>query len=287
VPYAAGGPADLETRLYAAKLNLGQPVVVDYKPGAAAAVGTAFVGKAAPDGHTLLLVSTGFTTFPALYKDLPFDTERDFAPITQTSRNDSLLLARPGFPARNFTEYVAYARSNPGKINFGTAGAGGIIHLAAGWMHSATQTQVTFVHYKGGAPAVADMLGGRIDVATQPLISALPLIKSGKAVALAILNDRRSPVLPQLATVAEQGIPGYSYGNWYGIVAPARTPAAVVSRLNEAFVRMTHDAEVVAVLEAAGSVLVGSTAAQFRQLIQQETARWVKVVKDTGIQLEP
>lgn len=287
VPYAAGGPADVETRLYAAKLSLGQPMLVDYKPGAGATVGTAYVAKAAPDGHTLLLVSTGFTTFPALYKDLPFDTNRDFAPVSQTSRNDSLLLARPGFPVKDFAGYIAHARAHPGKINFGTAGAGGIIHLAGGWMHSATSTQVTFVHYKGGGPAVTDMLGGRIDVATAPLISALPLLKSGKAVALAIMNDRRSTLLPQLATIAEQGIPGYSYGNWYGFVAPARTPDAIVARLSEAMARMTRDPDVIATLEAAGSVLVGSTPAQFRQLLLQETARWQKVVKDTGIRLEP
>ncbi len=286
VPYAAGGPADLETRLYAGKLNLGVPVLVDYKPGAGATVGTAYVAKAAPDGHTLLLVSTGFTTFPVLYKDLPFDTLRDFAPLSQTSRNDSLLLARPGFPVGNFAEYIAWARSNPGRVNFGTAGAGGIIHLAGGWMHSATGTQVTFVHYKGGGPAVADMLGGRIDVATAPLISALPLVKAGKAQALAIMNDRRTPLLPQLATIAEQGIPGYSYGNWYGFVVPARTPETVVAKLGEALARMTRDPELVKALEAAGSVLVGSTPAQFRQLLQLESARWSKVVQTTGIRLE-
>lgn len=287
VPYAAGGPADAETRLYATRLAaMGQSFVLDYKPGAAATIGTAYVAKAPADGYTLLLVSTGFTTFPALYKDLPFDTIRDFAPISLVSRNDSVLLARLGFPAKSFADYIAYAKANPGKVNFGTAGAGGIIHLAGGWMHSATSTQVTFVHYKGGGPAVVDLLGGRLDVATAPLISALPLLKTGKAGVLAILNDRRSTLLPQLPTVAEQGIPGYSYGNWYGFVAPAATPAGIVMKLNEGLVKATQDPSLVSTLEAAGSVVIGSTPVQFRQLITQEVVRWQKVVKDTGIKLE-
>lgn len=287
VPYAAGGPADVETRLYATKLaSMGQPFVLDYKPGAGATIGTAYAAKAPADGYTLLLISTGFTTFPALYKDLPFDTIRDFAPISLMSRNDSVLLARPGFPVKSFADYIGYVRANPGKVNFGTAGAGGIIHLAGGWMHSATNTQVTFVHYKGGGPAVVDLLGGRLDVATAPLISAMPLLKTNKAGVLAILNDKRSTLLPQLPTVAEQGIPGYSYGNWYGFVAPAATPAAIVNKLHEGLVRATQDPAVVSTLEAAGSVLIGSTPAQFRQLIAQEVVRWQKVVKDTGIKLE-
>lgn len=287
VPYAAGGPADVETRLYATKLGaVGQPFMLDYKPGAGATIGTAYVAKAAPDGYTLLLVSTGFTTFPALYKDLPFDTIRDFSPVSLMSRNDSVLLARPGFPPKSFSDYIAYAKAYPGKVNFGTAGAGGIIHLAGGWMHSATGTQVTFVHYKGGGPIVVDILGGRLDVATAPLISALPLLKSGKAGVLAILNDKRSALLPQLPTVAEQGIPGYSYGNWYGFVVPAATPGPIISKLNEGLVRVTQDPSVAATLEASGSVLIGSTPAQFRQLIAQEVVRWQKVVKDTGIKLE-
>ena len=154
-----GGPVDLEARLYAGKLGelLGQPFVLDFKPGGGGTVGSAFVVKAAPDGHTLLAVTAGFTTFPALYKNLSFDTIRDFAPVSLMSQRISVLLANPQFSARNFVEYIAYARANPGKVNHGTTGLRGIIHLTGAWMHAATNTRVTFVHYKGAAAEMLDL----------------------------------------------------------------------------------------------------------------------------------
>ena len=283
-----GGPVDIESRLYAGKLGqlLGQPFVLDFKPGAGGTVGSAFVARSAPDGHTLLAVTAGFTSFPALYRNLPFDTTRDFAPVSLMSQRTSVLLAYPGFAPRNFVEYIAHARANPGRINHGTTGVGGIIHLTGAWMHHATNTTVTFVHYKGAAAELADLAAGRIDVASTTLLAAMPLLKSGKVRALGVLNDKRSRLLPDVPTIAEQGIPEYNYASWLGFVAPGSTPSATVTRLNEGFARVAAMPDIAAALEAEGSVMVGSTAQQFRDIIAREIERWRKLVDATGISLE-
>lgn len=285
---AAGGPIDREARLYTAKIAtyLGQQFILDFKPGGAGTIGAGHVAKAKPDGYTLLVVSAGFTVFPAFYKNLPFDIITDFAPISVMSERTSVLQVHPAFLAKTFAEYVAYAKAHPGKVNYGTTGAGGIAHLAGAWLHSATNTSVTFVPYKGTGILLLELVAGRIDVASGTLISALPLIKAGKTRALAILNDQRSKLLPDVPTVAEQGVPGYNYSNWIGFLAPSATPPAIISKLREAFVKVAHAPDIAAQLEAAGSIPVGSTPAEFRQLIISETARWQKVVKETGTKLE-
>lgn len=282
-----GGPVDVETRLYAGRLQevTGRSFVLDFKPGAGGTVGSAHVAKAAPDGQTLLAVTAGFTAFPALYRNLGFDTVRDFAPVTLMSQRTSVLLAHPGLPAANFAEYIAQARANPGWINHGTTGAGGIIHLTGAWMHNATGTTVTFVHYKGAAPELLDLVAGRIQATSTTLLGAQPLLKAGKAKALAVLNERRSPLLPDVGTIAEQGIPGYNYSSWLGFIAPAATPAEEVNRLNDAFVRVARIPEVAARLAGEGSMMVGSTPQQFRDIIATETARWRSLVQATGITL--
>lgn len=282
-----GGPVDIEARLYAGKLQelTGQGWLLDFKPGAGGTVGGAHVARAAPDGLTLLAVTAGFTTYPALYRNLAFDPVRDFAPVALMSQRTSVLLAHPAFPAANFSEYIAYARANPGRINHGTTGAGGIIHLTGAWMHQATNTVATFVHYKGAAPELLDLVAGRIQAASTTLIGAQPLLKSGKVRALAVLNDRRSPLLPEVGTIAEQGVPGYNYASWLGFIAPAATPPATIARLNEAFVKVVRLPEVTGKLAADGSSAVGSTAQQFRDLIALETERWRNLVQATGITL--
>lgn len=288
VPVAVGGPNDLEARLYAAKMSglTGQQFIVDNKPGAGTRIGTAYVAKAKPDGYTLLVVTGNFTTIPALHKDLPFDTIRDFAPVSLMSKRPLVLFSYPSFPAKTFGEYIAYAKANPGKINFGTTGVGGISHLLGSWMHSATNTKVTFIPYKGTGPMLPDLFAGRVDVHVTILPYTLPLIKSGKVRPLAITDDKRSKLLPDLPTVAEQGIPGYNYASWHGYAAPGATPAATVTKLSEGFARVAKAPDVAGPSEAEGHVMVGSTAAQFRQLIVTETDRWRKVVQDAGIRLE-
>ncbi len=285
---AAGGPIDLEARLYTPRIGamLGQSFVLDFKPGASGTIGAALVARAKPDGYTLMVVSAGFTVFPSFYKDLSFDVVKDFAPVSLMSERTSVLQVPESFPVKSFPEYIAHARANPGKINYGTTGAGSITHLAGAWMHGATGTRVTFIPYKGTGPLLLELVAGRVDVASGTLVAALPIIRQGKVRPIAILNDKRSRLMPEVPTVAEQGVPGYNYSNWIGFIASAGTPPAIVNKLSEAFARVARVPEVVAALEAEGSTAVGSTPAQFRQLIATETARWQKVVDDNGIRLQ-
>ena len=285
---AAGGPIDLEARLYTPRLGalLGQSFILDFKPGAAGTIGAAHVARAKPDGYTLMVISAGFTVFPAFYKDLPFNVVKDFTPISLMSERTSVLQVRPSFPATTFSEYLAYARANPGKSNYGTTGVGSITHLAGAWMHGETNTKVTFIPFKGTGPLLQELVAGRVDVASGTLIATLPLIKSGKVRALAILNDKRSELLPNVQTVNEQGIPGYNYSNWIGFIGPAGLAPAVLRTLNDGFSKVAKHPEVVAVLESQGSVAVGGSPAAFSRLITAETARWQKIVDENGIKLE-
>ena len=284
---APGGPIDLEARVYVTKMTslMGQSFVLDFKPGATGTIGAAFVAKARPDGHTLLVASASFTIFPSVYDDLSFDVVKDFAPLTLATQRTSVLQVNPSFPAKTLSEYLAYARANPGKINFGTTGAGSGSHLAGAWLHTATNTKVTFVHFKGTGQLLQEVIAGRIDVASGTLVLSFPLIKTGKVHPMVILNDQRSKLLPELPTVAEQGIPDFNYSNWLGFLAPAATPVPIVNKLGEAFARAARSPDVIASLDVGGSIAVGSTPAQFRQLIITETARWRKVIQAAGIKL--
>lgn len=284
---APGGPVDLEARVYTNKLTalMGQTFVLDFKGGAAGTIGAGYVAKARPDGYTLLVVSASFTIFPSVYDDLPFDVIKDFAPVSVVSQRTSVLLVNPAFPARNLVEYLGYAKANPGRINYGTTGAGSGSHLAGAWLHTAANSKVTFVHYKGIAQALQEVVAGRIDVSSGTMVLALPLIKSGKAKPVVILNDQRNKLMPDLPTVAEQGIPDFNFSNWLGFLAPAATPVAVVNKLGEGLATAARAPEVIAALEAGGSVAVGGTPAQFRQLVATEVARWRNVIKTSGIKL--
>jgi tripartite-type tricarboxylate transporter receptor subunit TctC len=288
LPFAAGGFSDKEARMYGTKLTgaLGQPFVMDFRPGASGTIASGLVAKAKPDGYHTLIVTGSFTTFPALIKDLPFDIIKDFAPVSLMSQRTSVLIASPKFPVKNLAEYMAYAKANPGKINYGTVGVGGISHLAGAWMHNSTGSSVTFVNYKGAAPLMADLAAGRIDVTSTAALAAVPQVRAGKAVALAIMNARRSDLLPGVPTVSEQAIPNFDYSTWLGISTTGGTPAPIVNKLSQTLAKIAKDAEVVASLEAEGSTAVGSTPAQFRDMMAAETKRWLAVVRDTGIKLE-
>jgi tripartite-type tricarboxylate transporter receptor subunit TctC len=287
-PIAPGGPIDLEARLHTRKMTelLGQSFVLDFKPGAGGSIGNGYVAKAAPDGYTLLVQSAGFTVTPFLYKTLTYDVMRDFAPVSMISQRMSVFLVRNGFPAKSFTEYLAYAKANPGKVNYGTTGAGGVGHLAGAWIEKETGTRVTYVHYKGAAPQLVDLVAERLDVVSTNLITGLPMMRTGKARGLAVMSAQRSPLLPNLPTVAEQGIPGYNYSSWLGFLAPAGTPAAIVNQLGEGFARVAKSPDIVEALEKDGITPVGSTPAQFRQTIAADTERWGRLVKETGVKLE-
>ena len=288
VPFAPGGAVDLECRMYSPGLSaaLGQSAVIDYKVGAGTTLGMGYVAKSRPDGYTILANSTGLTVVPAFYKDLNFDLQKDLAPITLMSKQHSMISVSTSFPAKTLVEYLAYARANPGKINYGTAGAGAISHLAGAWMHSLSNTQVTFIHHKGTGPLLLELQAGRVDVGTGLLIATVPLVNAGKIRPLAVMGTERSGQLPNLPTVAEQGVPGYDYTSWIGFLAPGGTPAAIVSRLNDALVKTVKSPAIVAQLDKQGSVAVGSSPEQFRQHIAIELVRWNKVVTDANLKLE-
>lgn len=282
---APGGPVDAEGRLYMPKMQslMGQPFIMDFKPGATGTVGAAYVAKAAPDGYTLLMVTSGFTVFPMVYKNLGFDTMKSFEHLSLMSKKPTVLVANPAFAAKDASAYIAYAKANPGKVSFGITGMGSSNHLVGAWIHSATGTTVTFVPYKGLGPMLPDLMAGRVDITSAILSGVLPLIKAGKLRALAMTSDRRSTYLPDVPTVSESGIPGYDYNYWIGFSAPAGTPAAIVDKLSDTFAKVAQLPDVSEVLRAAGAMPVGSTPAQFRKLLLDETAVWQKLVKESGI----
>ena len=288
IAFAPGGPVDREFRLYSPRLTqmLGQPFVTDFKPGAAGSVGAAFVARARPDGYTLLVCTTSVTGAAALYKDLPYDTMKDLAPVSLINKRVPIIVSYPGFGPKTFKEYLAYARANPGKVNIGNSGAGGSGHLASAWMHNVAKVDVTFVHYKGAGPQLIDLIAGRVDVAVMAVLASMPLIKAGKVRPLAILDDKRSDSLPDIPTAAEEGLTGFAYSNWEGVAAPAGTPAPIINKLSDAFARLVKMPDVAKPLEAEGIVMVGSTPEQFRQVMAAEVVRWKKVVQDNHITLD-
>ena len=283
---AAGGPADREARLYLRKLSgyFGQNFVLESKPGAGTTIATAFVAKAKPDGYTLMTVTVSFAIFPALYKNLTFDTLKDLAPVSLMSQRPTVLVVHSGFPAKSIEEYIAFARSHPRKISFAALGSGSGAHLGGAWLHSATNSQVTFIQYKGTSLQTPDLIAGRVDATFGSLLSALPLIKSGHVRGLALGSEQRSPLLPGLPSISEF-VPGFNYTAWQGFVAPAATPPAIINKLSEAFARAAKEPDVASALEAEGSVMVGSTPQQFRQFLVTETNRNRKLVQDNGIKL--
>ena len=285
IPAAPGGSSDLELRVYAPKMTelLGQSVLIDYKGGAGGVVGTNYVAKAAPDGHTSLLVTSSFTISQA-DPSPPFDVLRDFAPISLMSQAELVFIVANHVPANNLTEYIAYGKANPDKLNYGVTGIGSTNHMAGAWLHSTAGVKATYVPFKGMAPIMQDMVGGRIDASVANLSVALPFLKSGKLRAFAILGDKRSPITPEVQTAMEQGIKDYSYTNRLGFVAPAKTPAAIITRLSDGFAKVSKMPDVVNKFD--GVVMVGSTPEAFRKILESEIDRWRRVAKEAGIKIE-
>ena len=288
VPFAAGAVTDLETRLYAQKLTelTGRTFVVDYKPGAGSMIGSAYVAKAAADGYTLLTATPALSIAPLLYKNLSFDPIRDFAFVSMISKRAPLLLATPSLPAKNVTEYIAYARANPGKLNIGTSGPSGGAHLSMEWLHHSTHTKATFIHYKGGAPSFTALMGGEVHVAIGSLIAMMAQVRAGKVRILGVTSAERVKILPDIPTVAEQGVPGFEYAPWLGFAAPRATPAAIVARLNAELVKVARSPELAERLADDATLMIGSSPEQFTQAVGAEAARWRKLVDETGMKLE-
>jgi len=288
VPFPAGGPSDILTRMMGPKLTdlWGQQVVVDNRPGAGTIIGTDLVAKAAPDGYTLVMVYTGHATNPGLHSKLPYDTLRDFAPVTLATTLPIIVVAHPSLPAGSVKELIALAKARPGQIAFATSGNGSTGHLAGELFKSVARVNLLHIPYKGSAPAIADVLGGQVAITFDGLPAALPHVQAGKLRAIAMTSLERSPLLPDVATIAESGFPGFSSDAWFGVLAPARTPPAVVQQLNANMVKVLQLPEIRDRLVAMGYRPIANTPEQFDAFIRAEIAKWGKVIKESGARLD-
>ena len=285
VPFAAGGTTDILARVVGQALTkqLGQTVVVDNRAGAGGNIGGAFAAKAPADGYTLFMGTVGTHAInQSLYKKMPFDPLKDFAPLTRVAMVPNLLVANPGKPFKTVKELIAYAKANPGKVNFGSSGSGSSIHLSGELFNALAKVDMVHVPYKGSAPAVTDLVAGQIDIMFDNMPSAIQHVRSGRLRPLAVTTARRSPELPDVPTVAEAGVPGYEATSWFGMFAPASTPAPVVAKLNGALVKVLADPEVKKKLAEQGAEAYSEKPEQFAEFIRKETAKWSKVVKDSG-----
>ncbi len=288
VPLSAGASVDIETRLYAQKLgeNLGgKTFLVDYKPGAGTTIGGAYVVRSAPDGHTLLSMTPSTAVAPMSYPNLSYDPFKDFTFLSLMSKRPSLFMVSNGMPAKNLAEYVAWGKANPNKLNVGTSGAGGLGELALAWLHQMAGIQMQLVHYKGGAPSYTAIMTGEIQSVLGSPSAMLANIKAGKARALAITSTERTRILPDLPTVAEQGLPTFEYTQWIGIAGPAGIPAPLASRISTELSKAAKAPDIGQKLADDGTLMVGSTPEQFRQFFQSDHNRWKKVAQDTGVKL--
>ncbi|MGZ8198389.1 MAG: Bug family tripartite tricarboxylate transporter substrate binding protein [Burkholderiales bacterium] len=288
VPQAPGASTDLTARLIAQKLSpaLGQPVIVENRPGAGSIVGTELVAKATPDGHTLLVVASSIMLTPILNKNLPYDLNRDLVPITQLSSFPNILVVHPAVPAKTVQELISLLKSKPGALNYGSAGTATGTHLSAELFKSMTGTDMVHVPYKGGGAAVPALLGGQVQLMFASIVSALPQVRAGKLRALGVTSPRRSPSAPDVPTIAEAGVPGYDHTPWNGFFAPAKTPRNIVVRLNGEVAKILHTPDVKTVFTNDGAEPVGNKPEEFAAIMKSETAKWTKVIKAAGIKAD-
>ncbi|MDM9557651.1 Bug family tripartite tricarboxylate transporter substrate binding protein [Bordetella petrii] len=289
VPFAPGGSTDILGRLLADALPpiLGQPVIVENKPGAGGNIGGDIVARAEPDGYTLLLAAAGPTVInPSLYRDMPFDPARDLAPISCITREHNLMAVGQSVPAATLGEFLDYARSNPGKLSFGSPGNGSPAQLAGELLKQKTGIQMEHVPYKGTGPAVTDLIAGHIAVMIDNMPALLPHVQAGRLRALAVPSDTRAAAAPDIPTFQEAGVPDFVVMAWKGLMAPAGTPDAVVERLSAAISQALADPKLRERLQAMGAEPLGSTPQQFAQQIASETAWWRELVQSTGTRIQ-
>ena len=288
VPYPAGGANDIVARLIAPRMGeqLGQNVVVDNRGGGNTLIGSELVAKAAPNGYTILIVAAGHAINPSLYPKLPYDTARDFAPISLIGDGAYVLVTHPSTGISSVTDLIAAAKSKPGQITYASSSIGNLTHLAAELFNSLAGVKMLHVPYKGGNPAMADILGGRVAVFFSTVAVARPHLQSGKIRGLGVTTARRTMALPNLPTIAEAGLPGYEVSGWYGLVAPAATPKAVIARLHSVAQMALRQPDIREKLLGVGVEATESTTAQFGEKIKVELAKWEKIVKPLGIKPE-
>ena len=288
VPFVPGGTTDVVARIVSTPLGteLGQPVVIDNKGGAGGVLGADLAAKAPADGYTLLLFHVGMVYGTGLYKSLPYDVEKDFAPISLVGVAPSVLVVAPSLPVKSLAEFTARAKASPGAMNYGTAGAGTSGHLAVELYQTVAGVKVTHVPYKGGGPAITAVMGGEIEFMIETLGTVVPLIKSGKLKALAVTGDKRSPALPDVPTMREAGLADYVYTTWYGLWAPGRTPQPVVGRLNGAVQKLLAQEDVRNRLDQAGVEPSYTTPQQFAGIVRDDLKLWGGIIRKAGIQAQ-
>ena len=288
VPFAAGGTTSILGRAMADKLAplLGQPVVVDNRPGAGGNVGMDAVAKSEPDGYTLLMGPIGLAINPALYNKMSFDPIRDLAPIGLYAGVPNLLVVHPSVPAQSLKELIALFKANPGKYNYASNGNGTSSHLAAEMLKSSAGVDIVHIPYKGGAPAMADLLAGQVTMLFDQMPAVLPQVKGGKVRALGVSSAQRSAAAPEVPSLAEAGLPGFDMTVWFGLLAPAGTPPAVLQRVNAEMGKVLQDPEFRTFLAGLGVSPLGGSPEAFASFIQAETQRWAQVVKASGARID-
>ncbi|HEY9274640.1 tripartite tricarboxylate transporter substrate binding protein [Achromobacter sp.] len=288
VPFPPGGPTDLVARVLAKQLTdqLGQTVLVENKGGANGNIGMQYAAAAKPDGYTVLYNTSSIALSPNLYRSLAFDPVKDFAPVSSTAVIPLVLLVHPSVPAQDTRAFVQYARAHPGKLSYGSAGAGNVTHLGALLLLRSLEIDAVHVPYRGSAPAMTDLVGGQVQLMTNTLNDSLGFIREGKLRALAVTSGKRSEQLPDVPTVAETVVPGFEMGAWQGVVVPAGTPAPVIDKLNAEIRRALQSPEMTKQLKAQGAQALGSTPQEYAAYIKSEIARWGVVVKEANVKLD-
>jgi tripartite-type tricarboxylate transporter receptor subunit TctC len=289
VPFPAGGAVDISARAIGAELSrsLGQQVVVENRPGAGGNLAAEAAARAAPDGYTLFMATSAILAVnPVLYAKVPFDPIKDFAPISVVASSDNVLVVHPSVPAQTVGELIALAKANPGKYSYASSGSGSSTHLAAEMFKMMAGVDLLHVPYKGGPPGVVDLLAGQVNMIFDLVPSALPHIRSGKIRALGVAGVQRSPLLPGVPLISESGVPGYRSSVWFGLVAPAGTPAEIVSRLSADVAKGVRQAEFRDRLTGMGYDVTSTTPEQMAELIRADIPRWAQVVKTNGIKID-
>jgi len=288
VPFAPGGTNDVLGRIVGEKLSerLGQPFVIDNRAGANSVVGSEIVARASPDGHTLLIVSAGFAVNPSLSRTLPYDTERDFAPIGLVGGGPYLMVVHPSVPAKTVNEFIAWVKSRPGQVNYASVGTGSPPHLAAELLRITAGIDMQHIPYKGGGAVLPDLLAGRVSMFFGSISTLRPHVQTGKIRAIAVTTVKRSPAMPEMPTFIESGLAGFEVNGWYGLLAPGKTPRAIVNRLNTELRQVLADPETRGRFQTHGMDPAPGTAEEFAVLIRSEIAKWAKVVRAAGIKPE-
>jgi len=285
VPFQAGGSTDIMARTIAQKLKdrFNQQVVVENRAGANGTIGAAAVAKSAPDGHTLLLVQSGFVSNPILMRNLPYDQARDLAPVSNLASGPMVLVVNPSLPAKSVKQLIEFARSRPGELNFGSPGAGSLSDLCAELFDVMAGVKMTHVPYKGSGGALADVLAGRVPVYYMNLMLALPYLKDGRLRALGVTSPQRSPITPEIPTIDEAGLPGYEMTTWYGLFVQGATPRGVVAKLQRELARILDQADTKERIAADGMTVVASTPEQFAEFLGRETVKYARIIEAAGI----